>query len=151
MKHDKNSANQEERESFSFWYIFDKTYCLHQMYKLDFEKIGIRDQIANICWIIEKTREFRKNIYLCLINYVKAFDCGSQQTGKFLETVIPDHITCLPRNLYAGQEATVRTGHGTKDWFKIGKGVCQGCILSLCLFNLHADYIMWNAGLTNKS
>ena len=105
---------------------------------------GTRDQISNICWIIEKAREFQNNIYFCFIDYAKAFDCGSQQTGKFLKRW---DLTCLLQNLYAGQEATVRTGHGTMDWFQIGKGVCQGCILSPCLFNLYADYIMKNTGL----
>ena len=100
---------------------------------------GTRDQIANICWITEETRELQKNIYFCFIDYAKAFDC--------VEMGIPDHLTCLLRNLYAGQEAVVRTGHGTTDWFQIGKGVCQGCMLSPCLFNLYAEYIMRNAGL----
>ena len=110
---------------------------------------GTRDQIANIRWIIEKAREFQKNIYFCFIDYAKAFDCvDHNKLWKILqETGIPDHLTCLLRNLYAGQEATVRTGHGTTDWFQIGKGVCQGCILSPCLFNLYAEYIMRNAGL----
>ena len=96
-----------------------------------------------------KAREFQKNIYFCFIDYAKAFDCvDHNKLWKILkEMVIPDHLTCLLRNLYAGQEATVRTGHGTMDWFKIGKGVYQGCILSPCLFNLHAEYIMRNAKL----
>ena len=99
---------------------------------------GTRDQVANICWIIEKAREFQKNIYFCFIDYAKAFDCvDHNKLWKILEEMgIADHLTCLLRNLYAGQEATVRTGHGTTDWFQIGKGVRQGCILSLCLFNL---------------
>ena len=111
---------------------------------------GTRDQIANICWIMEKAREFqKKNIYFCFIDYAKAFDCvDHDKLWKILkETGIPDHLTCLLRNLYAGQEATVRTGPGTTDWFQIGKGVCQGCILSPCLFNFYAEYIMRNAGL----
>ena len=110
---------------------------------------GTRDQIANICWIIEKAREFQKNIYFCLIDYAKAFDCmDHNKLWKILKEMgIPDHLTCLLRNLYTGQEATVRTGHGKTDWFKIGKGVCQGSILSPCLFNLYAEYIMRNAGL----
>ena len=93
---------------------------------------GTRDQIANICWIIEKAREFQKNIYFCFIDYAKAFDCvDHNKLWKFLKEMgIPDHLTCLLRNLYAGQEATVRTGHGTTDWFQRGKGVRQGCILS---------------------
>ena len=109
---------------------------------------GTRDQIANICWIIEKAREFQKNIYFCFIDYAKAFDyVDHNKLWKILKEMgIPDHLTCLLRNLYAGQEATVRTGHGTTHWFQIGKGVCQGCILSPCLFNLYAEYIMRNTG-----
>ena len=108
---------------------------------------GTRDQIANIRWIIEKLREFLKNIYLCFIDY--AFDCvNHKKLWKILKEMgIADHLTCLLRNLNAGQEATVRTSHGTTDWFQIRKGVCQGCILSPCLFNLYAWYIMWNSGL----
>ena len=107
-----------------------------------------RDQIANILWIIEKAREFQKNIYFCLIDYTKASDCvDHNKLWKILKEVgIPDHLTCLLRNLYAGQEATVRTGHGITDWFQIGKGVRQGCILSPSLFNLYAVYIMRNGG-----
>ena len=110
---------------------------------------GSRDQIANIRWIIEKAREFQKNIYFCFIDYVKAFDCMEHnKLWKILKEMgIPDHLTCLLRNLYADQEATVRTGHGPTDGFQIKKGVCQSCILSLCLFNLYAEYIMRNAGL----
>jgi len=110
---------------------------------------GTRDQVANICWIIDKAREFQQNIYFCFIDCAKAFDCvDHNRLWKILkERGIPDHLTCLLRNLYAGQEATVRTGHGTTDWFQIGKGVRQGCILSPSLFNLHAEYIMRNAGL----
>ena len=126
---------------------------------------GTRDQIANIHWIIEKAREFKKNIYFCFIDYAKAFDCvDHNKLWKILQEVgIPDHLTCLLRNLYSGQEATVRTGHGsllgllakikcrtghgTADCFQIGKGVRQGCVLSPCLFNLYAEYIMRNAGL----
>ena len=102
---------------------------------------GTRDQIANIHWIIKKAREFQKNIYFCFI----AFDCvDHNKLCKILKEMgISDHLTCLLRNLYAGQEAT---GHGTTDWFQIGKGVRQGCILSPCLFNLYAEYIMRNAG-----
>ena len=102
---------------------------------------GTRDQIASICWIIEKAREFQKNIYFWIIDYAKAFDClDHNKLQKILkEMAIPDHLTCLLRNLYAGREATVRTGYGTTDWFQIGKGVCQGCILSPCLFNLYAE------------
>ena len=109
---------------------------------------GTRDQIIKICWIIEKSREFQKNIYFCFTDYAKAFDCGSQQMWEILKGMgIPDYLTCVLRNVYAGQDATVRTGHGTTDWFQIGKGVRQGCILSPCLFNLYAEYIMRNAGL----
>ena len=110
---------------------------------------GTRDQIANICWIIKKAREFQKNIYFCLIDYAKTFDhVDHSKLWKILKEMgIPDCLTCLLRNLYAGQEATIRTGHGTTDWFQIGEGVRQGCILSPCLFNLYAEYIMRNAGL----
>ena len=98
---------------------------------------------------LKKAREFQKNIYFCFIDYAKAFDCVDHNKLWKIpkEMGIPDHLTCLLRNLYAGQEATVRTGHGTTYWFQIGKGVCQGCILSPCLFNLHAEYIMRNTGL----
>ena len=110
---------------------------------------GTRDQIANICWLIEKAREFQKNIYSCFIDYAKAFDCvDHNKLWKILKEMgIPDHLTCLLRNLYAGQEAAVRTGHGTRDCFQIGKGVHQGCISSTLLFNFYAEYIMRNAGL----
>ena len=114
---------------------------------------GTRDQIANICWIMENARESQKNIYFCFIDYAKAFDCVDHtKLWKILKEMgIPDHLICLLRNLYAGQEATVRTGHGITDWFQIGKGVHQGCILSPCLFNLYAEYIMRNAGLEETS
>ena len=97
----------------------------------------------------QKSKNFQKNIYFCFIDYAKDFDCADHnKLWKILkEKGIADHLTCLLRNLYAGQEATVRTGHGTTDWFQIGKGVCQGCILSPCLFNFYAEYIMRNAGL----
>ena len=110
---------------------------------------GTRDQIANIRWIMEKAREFQKSISFCYIDYAKAFDCVDHNKLWTIlkEMGIPDHLICLLRNLYAGQEATVRTGHGTTDWFQIGKGVCKGCILSPCLFNFYAEYIMRNAGL----
>ena len=113
---------------------------------------GTRDQIANIFWIMEKASEFQKNIYFSFISYAKAFDCVDHNhlCNILKEMGIPDHLTCLLRNLYAGQEAIVRTGHRTADWFQIGKGVRQGCILSLCLFNLYAEYIMRNAGLKHK-
>ena len=118
------------------------------MFKLVFRKgRGTRDQIANILWIIKRAREFQKNI--CFIDYAKASDCvDHNKLWKILQEMgIPHHLTCLLRNLYAGQKATVKTGHGTKDWFQVGKGVHQGCILSLCLFNLYTEYIMRNAGL----
>ena len=104
---------------------------------------GTRDQIANIHWIMEKAREFQKK-NICFIDYAKAFDfVDRDQLWKILKGMgVPDHLTCLPRNLYPGQETTVRTLYGTMDWFQIGKGVCQGCILSPCLFNLYAEYIM---------
>ena len=110
---------------------------------------GARDQIANICWITEKAKRFQKNIYFCFTDYAKAFDCVDQnKLWKILQEMgILDHITCLLRNLYAGQEATLRTRHGKMDWFQIGKGVRQGCMLSPCLFNLCAGYIMQNARL----
>ena len=120
------------------------------MFKLVLEKAEEPgDQIANIHWIIEKAREFQKNIYFCFIDYAKAFDCvDHNKLCKILKEMgIPDHLTCLFRNVYASQEATVRTGHGTTDLFQIGKGVHQGCILSSCLFNLYAEYIMRNARL----
>ena len=99
---------------------------------------GTRGQIANIRWITEKAREFQKNIYFYFIDHAKAFDCMDHSNWKILKEIgIPDHLTCLLGNLYAGQEATIRTGHGT-DWFQIGKGVRQGCILSPCLFNIYA-------------
>ena len=124
---------------------------------------GTRNQIAHICWITEKARKFQKKIYLCFIDYSKTFDCvDHNKLWNILEEMgVPDQLTWLLRNLYAGQEATVRTGHGTMDWSQIGKGVCQGCILSLCLFNLYAEYIMlcmyvcisyiiWNSGLDDS-
>ena len=108
-----------------------------------------RDQITNICWIIEKARVSEKNIYFCFIDYAKSFDCvDHNKLWEILQEIgIPDHLTCLLRNLYAGQGPTVGTGQETTDWFQIGRGVRQGCILSPCLFNLYAEYIMQNAGL----
>ena len=102
---------------------------------------GTRNQIANICWIMEKAREFQKNIYFCFIDYAKALDCvDHNKVWKIMKEMgIPDYLTCLLRNLCAAQEAAVRTEHGTTDWFQIGKGVRQGCILSPCLFNLYAE------------
>ena len=110
---------------------------------------GTRDQIANICWIMEKAREFQKNIYFGFIDYATAFECvDHNKLWKILKEMgIQDHLTRLLRNLYVVQEATVRTGHGTTDWLQIGKGICQGCILSPCLFNFYAEYIMRNTGL----
>ena len=110
---------------------------------------GTRDQIANIRWIIEKARGFQKNIYFCFLDYDKDFDCvDHNKLWKILQKMgLSDHLTCSLRNLYAGQEATVRTGHGTTEWFQIRKGLCQGCISSPCLFNLYAEYIMRNVGL----
>ena len=110
---------------------------------------GTRDQTANVHWIIEKAREFQKNIYFYFSDYAKAFDCvDHNKLWKILQEMgISDHMICLMRHLYAGQEATVRTGHGTIDWFQIRKGVHQGHILSPCLFNLYAEYIMRNTGL----
>ena len=119
------------------------------MFKLDLEKAEEPEiKIANICWIIKKSREFQENIYFCFIDYAKTFDCvDHNKLWKFLQEIgIPDQLTCLLRNLYAGQEATFRTGHGKIDWFQIRRGVCQGCILSPCLFNFYAEYIMRNAG-----
>ena len=109
---------------------------------------GTRNQIADIHWTIKKAREFQKNIYFCFIDYAKAFDCvDHNKLWNILKQMgTPDHLTCLLRNLYSGQEATVRTGHGTTDWFQIRKGVHQGCILSPYLFNLYAEYIMKNTG-----
>ena len=114
---------------------------------------GTRDQTANIHWIIEKARRFQKNNYFCFIDYAKAFDCVDHNKlwAILKEMGIPDHLICLLRNLYAGQEATVRIGHGTTDWFQIGKGVHQDCTLSPCLFNLYAEYIMRNAGLEGST
>ena len=122
------------------------------MFKLDLEKaeeLEVKLLTTSICWIIKKAREFQKNIYFCVINYAKAFDCvDHNKLWKILQEMgIPDHLTCFLRNLYAGQEATVSIGHGTTDWFQIRKGVRQGCILSPYLFNLYTEYIMRNAGL----
>ena len=110
---------------------------------------GTTDQIAKIHWIIEKARDFQKNIYFCFIDYAKVFDCvDHNKLWKILKEMgLPDHLTCFLRNLYAGQEATVRTGHGTIDWFQRVKGVLQGCISSPCSFNLYAEYVMRNAVL----
>ena len=110
---------------------------------------GTRGQVANICWIIRKAREFQKNIHFCFIDYAKAFDSVDHKKLWTIlkEMKIPDHLTCLLRNLYARQEATIRTGHGTTDCFQTGKGVRQGCILSPCLLNLYAESIVRNAGL----
>ena len=119
------------------------------MFKPDLEKTETRDQIANIHWIIKKARVSQKNIYFCFTDYAKAFDCvDHNKLWKILQEMgMPDYLTYLLRNLYASQKVTVTTGHGTMDWFQIGKGVCQGCVLSHCLFNLYAEDIMWNARL----
>ena len=127
-------------------------YVNHELpdVQADFRKCrGTRDQIANIHWIIKKAREFQKSIYFFIIDYTKAFDCvDHNKLWKILKEMgLPDHLTCLLWNLYAGQEAKVRTGHGTMDWFQIGKGVHQVFTLTPCLFNLYAEYIMWNARL----
>ena len=108
---------------------------------------GTRDQIANICWIIEKAKEFQKNIYFCFIDYAKFFVYLNKLCKILKEMVIPDHLNCLLRNLYAGQGARLRIVHGATDWVQVRKGACQDCIISPCLFNLYADYIMQNAGL----
>ena len=110
---------------------------------------GTRDKIVNSHWIIKKAKEFHQNIYFWFIDCAKDYDCvDHNKLWKIIKEMgIPDHLTCFLRSLYAGQEATVRTGHGTTDWFQIGKGVCQSCILSSCLFSLYAEYIMRNAGL----
>ena len=120
-----------------------------QMFKLDLEKADESEIKLPTSAGSSKKQEFQKNIYFCFIDYAKAFDCvDHNKLWKILKEMgIPDHLTCLLKNLYAGQEATVRTGHGTKDWFQIGKGVHQGCILSPCLFNFCAEYIMRNAEL----
>ena len=125
-------------------------YMNHELpdVKLDLEKAeepNIKLPTSNIHWIIERAREFQKNIYFCFIGHTKAFDCVDHNImWKILQEMwIPDHLTCLLRNLYAGQEITVRIGHGTRDCLQIGKRVPQGCILSLCLFNLYAVYIIW--------
>ena len=121
-----------------------------QMFKLVLEKAEEPEiKLPTSAGLSKKAREFQKNIYFCFIDYAKALDCvAHNKLRKILKEMgIPDHLTCLLRNLYAGQEATVRTGHGTTDWFQIGKGVLQGCILSTCLFNFYAEYILRNAGL----
>ena len=119
------------------------------MYKLGFEEAEEPEIKFQHCWIMEKAKEFQKNIYFCFIDSAKAFDSmDHDKLWKILKEMgVPDHLTCVLRNLFAGQEATVRTRHGTMDWFQIGKGVHQGCILSPCLFNLCAEYIIQNAGL----
>ena len=110
---------------------------------------GTGDQIADICWTIKKAREFQKNIYFCFSDYAKDFDCVDHiKLWKIIKEMgIPDHLICPLRNLYVGQETTVRIGHGITHWFQTGKGTCQSCILSPCLFNLYTEYIMRNAGL----
>ena len=120
-----------------------------QMFKLDLEKAEEPEINCNIHWITKKVQECQKNIYFCFIDYAKAFDCvDHNKLWKILKEMgIPDHLTCLLKNLYAGQEATARTGHGTIDWFQLGKGVCQAVYCQLWLFTLYAEYIMRNAGL----
>ena len=123
------------------------------MFKLDLEKAEepeIKLPTSAGSW---KKQEFQRNLYFCFIDYAKAFDCvDHNKLWKILKEMgIPDYLICLFRNLYAGQEATVRTGHGITDWFQIGQGVCQGCILSPCSFNFYAEYIMRNAGLEETS
>ena len=121
-----------------------------QVFKLDLEKAEEPEiNLPASTGSSKKVREFQKNINFCFIDYTKAFECvDHKKLSKILQEMgIPDHLNCLLRNLYAGQEATVRTGHGTTDWFQMGKGVCQGCILSPCLFNFYAEFIMKNAGL----
>ena len=123
------------------------------MFKLDLEKAEEPEiKLPTSTGSLKKQESSRKNIYFCFIDYAKAFDCVDHNKlwNILQEMGIPDHLTCLLRNLYAGQEATVRTGHGTTDWFQIGRGVCQGCTLSPCLFNLYAEYIMKNAGLESS-
>ena len=120
------------------------------MFKLDLEKAEEPEiKLPTSIGSYKKQENSRKNIYFCFIDYAKAFECvDNNKLWKILQEMgIPDHLTCLMRNLYASQEATVRTRHVTTDWFQIGKGVPQGCILSACLFNLYVEYIMWNAGL----
>jgi len=160
----KHTHTHIHTEPYPVWFLSStrifKThlwYRLQQYVKCDLPDVqagfrkarGTRDQIANVLWIIKKAREFQKDIYFCFIDYAKPFDCvDHNKLWKSLQEMgIPDHLTCLLRNLYASQEATVKTGHGTTNWFQIGKGVCQGCILSPCLFNLYAECIMRNAGL----
>ena len=120
-----------------------------QMFKLVLEKAEEPEIKLPISTGSSKKQESSRNIYFCFIDYAKAFDClDHNKLWKILKEMgIPDHLTCLLRNLYAVQKVTVRTGHGTTDWFQIGKGVCQGCTVSPCLFNLYAEYIMRNAGL----
>ena len=127
-------------------YVNHELPCIQAVFR---KGRGTRDQTANISWIIKEATEFQKNTYFYFIDYAKAFDCvDHNKLWKILQVMgIPDHLTCLLRNLCTSQKATVRTGHGATDWFQIGKGICQGCILSSCLFNLYAEYIMRNAGL----
>ena len=134
--------------SKSFRLGFSSTWSENfQMYKLDLK--SQRKQFASICWIMEKAREFQENTDFYLTDYAKTLTVWiTTNCGKFLKRWgIPDQLSCLLRNLYASQEATVRTEHGTTDWSKIGKGVWEGSILSLCLFNIYAEYIMQNARL----
>ena len=143
----KNAHTRASKVMLKILQVRLQQYMNHELpdVKAGFRKgRGTRDQIANICWIIEKAREFQRCIYFCFIDQAKVFDCViTKKLWKVLKEMgIPGHLTCLLRNLYAGQEATIRTRHGTTDWFQIRKGVRQGCILSPSLFNLHAVYIM---------
>ena len=144
-------VKKKKVDGYSPFKVFNKMLRSLRLFNRKLFRKGrrTRDQIANICWIIEKTREFQKNIYFCFIDYAKAFDCvDHNKLWKILQGMrTADHLTCLLRNLYASQEATVRTRHGITDWLQIGKGVHQGCILSPCLFNFYAEYIKRNAGL----
>ena len=143
----------EESGSLKLALLFPPVHSIFPDVQAGFRKgRGTRDQSTNIRWIMEKAGEFQKNIYFCFIDYAKAFDCvDHNKLWKILpEMRIPDHLTCLLRNLYADQEATVRTEHGTTDWFQIGKGVRRGYILSPCLFNLYAEYIIIPGWMKHK-
>ena len=140
---------ENPRDEGAWWNaVYGVTQSRTRLKWLSSSSRGTREQIANICWIIEKAREFQKNIYSALLTTSKPLTVWIPTNWKILKEMgIPDHMTCLLRNLYVGEEGTVRTGHRPTDWFQIGKGVCQGCISSPYLFNLYAEYIMWNVGL----